>query len=104
MRIKLFEAFVKEEDAYYSAMNSGKKIYKTHPLGKHVLTKEEAVKLGAFEEENLGPGDDPFTQKEFDDFVAEVTGKTIAEFCEWKWPDEPQEQFKLTLEILKMEA
>ena len=40
------------------------------------------------------------TQKEVDSTIAELSGKTIKEYCHWRWPDNPEEQFLLLLEDL----
>lgn len=56
----------------------------------HVLTIEDARKLAKFEEDDAGPIDDEFEREEkYGDFIDEIVGKTIGEFCEWRWPDEP---------------
>lgn len=75
--------------------------YKSHPKAGHVITEDDAMKLAALEEEDMAPGEqDIQTEIEFDKFVSEVTGKTLKEFAEWRWPDEPQKQFDIALKSI----
>jgi len=75
--------------------------YKSHPKAGHVITEDDAMKLAALEEEDMAPGEqDIQTEVEFDKFVSQVTGKTLKEFAEWRWPDEPQKQFDIALKSI----
>lgn len=75
--------------------------YKTHPMGKHVITKEDAAKLTDLEADNAGPGPAMSgKEEELDKFMDEITGMTLADYAEMRWPDEPQKQFELALGAL----
>lgn len=79
-------------------INESAKI-KQHPMLSHVITEEEAGKLFSLEEDNLGP-DDAISDEDFEKFKKDVTGMTMKQYCEWRWPDEPQEQFDMALAVL----
>ena len=40
------------------------------------------------------------TQKDIDDIIKQLSGKTIKEYCEWRWPDNTEEQFLIVLNDL----
>lgn len=87
--LKLFEDFSVNED------------YKSHPMSKHVITKDDANKLADFEEDQNGPGAPPSDDKEIDEFIAKITGMTLQAFSEWRWPENPQEQFEIALDAIR---
>lgn len=72
---------------------------KQHPMLSHVITEDEACKLFSLVEDNLGP-DDIISDEEFEKFKKDVTGMTMEQYCEWIWPDDPQEQFDMALEFV----
>lgn len=91
--IKLFEQF----------LNESKKDYKNHKLADHIITKKDAGKLANFEDEQTGPVGPGFSKSKYDNFINDIEGKTIREFSEWRWPEEPQKQFNITLHILDLD-
>lgn len=40
------------------------------------------------------------TQEDIDDIIKQLSGKTIKEYCEWRWPDNTEEQFLRVLNDL----
>ena len=40
------------------------------------------------------------TQEDVNESIKELSGKTIKEYCEWRWPDNTEEQFLLVLNDL----
>ncbi len=69
-------------------------------LSEHIITEDEAKVLFSIEEDNLSPMDKPFTDKQFNDFVSEVSGKTLKEYANFRFPDNPSEQFNLAIKVL----
>jgi len=70
-----------------------------HSMNDHVITDEDANKLFAIEEDCLAPGES-YSEEEFNDFRKEAVGMTLEKYSHWRWPDEPQEQFNMSLEAL----
>ncbi len=66
---------------------------------EHILTEEDAKKLFGLEEENLAPGE-KLPEGEYQEFIKDVIGKKLWEYCKWRWPEEPEEQLQLALEVL----
>ena len=87
--LKLFEDFSINED------------YKNHPLSSHVITKDDANALADFEIDQEGPGPERTDDKEIDEFIAKITGMTLQSFAEWRWPENPQKQFEIALDLIK---
>ena len=65
-----------------------------------IITKEEAKKLFQLEEDSLAP-DETFTNEDFNQFVNKITGMFIIEYCLWRYPENPEKQYKLTMKILQ---
>jgi hypothetical protein len=67
-----------------------------------VLSDEQLSKLlWADEYDGLAPDQtSDCTQEEIDSIIANLPGKTIKDYCHWRWPDNPEEQFLYTLECL----
>jgi len=70
-----------------------------HSMNDHVITDEDVNRLFFIEEDNCAPGE-LFSNEEFEDFKKEVVGMTLEKYSHWRWPDEPQEQFNMSLEAL----
>lgn len=66
---------------------------------RHVLTVLDATALFSLDEENLAPGEE-LSEEDFKEFINDVTGKTLWEYCKWRWPEEPEEQLELALSVL----
>jgi hypothetical protein len=69
-------------------------------MENYILTQDDAIKLFSLEEDDQSPMDNPYTDDDFNKFVEDVSGKTLLEYCEWRFPDSPEEQFELASEIL----
>lgn len=74
--------------------------YTQHPQYNHIITRDEAIKLIMADDDNLGPGDQVPTTEEFNATVDHVTGMTLGAYADWRWPDEPQQQFNIALTVL----
>lgn len=65
----------------------------------YVITLEDANKLYSLEEDNLAPGES-IDDDDYDKFIDDVVGKTLKEYSEWRYPDQPEEQFRLAVSVL----
>ena len=77
-------------------------LIKNHPLSQTVITRKQAIKLIG-EENDPGPYGKPMTDEEFNKYVNETTGMTFEQYANFRWPDEPYEQYKLILEDLNIQ-
>ena len=67
----------------------------------HILTEDEIKSLFSLEEDNLAPGES-FSEEEYQDFIKDVSGKTIWEYCNWRYPEEPEEQLEMVIGVLEL--
>lgn len=65
----------------------------------YVLTKANVQTLYTLVEDDLGP-DETSTDEEYQEFMKEYTGKTLAEYAKHIWPDNYKEQLRMAKEIL----
>lgn len=65
----------------------------------YVITLEDAKKLYSLEEDNLAPGES-VDDNDYDEFINDVVGKTLKEYSEWRYPDDPDQQFQSAISIL----
>jgi len=69
------------------------------PCANKVLPDEHLDKI-LWEDtyDGVGPGGVcDTTQDDINQIISELSGKTIKEYCEWRWPDNPEEQFLMVL-------
>lgn len=103
--IKMFEQFVNEFDLKddqedpieESPAPTG---YKNHSEADYELTREDAEKLIAADDENNAPGEEGMNDDDFKKAVDDIIGLTLADYAEVTWPDEPQQQFDRAIKIL----
>jgi hypothetical protein len=72
------------------------------PYANKVLTNQE-LDMILWEDDIQGtaPGNScKTTQEDINKEINQLSGKTIKEYCEWRWPDNPEEQFLLVLNDL----
>lgn len=72
------------------------------PYANKVLTDQQLdMILWEDEIQATAPGTScQTTQEDIDDVIKQLSGKTIKEYCEWRWPDNTEEQFLLVLNDL----
>jgi hypothetical protein len=72
------------------------------PYSNRILTDEQlSMLLWSDEYDGLAPGQSSdCTQEEIDSIIANLSGKSIKDYCHWRWPDNPEEQFLYVLECL----
>ena len=73
----------------------------SHPMAKHVLTDAEINILFDLEEDQIAPGQPGYSDEEFEAFKKDVEGMTVLEYANWRWPDEPQQQFDIVIAALE---
>jgi len=73
--------------------------YTNHPMSNHVITVDDAKALYALEERDLGLNGDNLDM-DFNEFCEDIVGETLSNYATWRWPDEPQQQFDMALEVL----
>jgi hypothetical protein len=76
--------------------------YKNHSMSNHKISKQEAELLFDLEMDNFPPGSAPDSDEEFEAFAKDTVGKTLGEYAEWRWPENPQEQFDMALTALDL--
>jgi hypothetical protein len=64
----------------------------------HIISREEAILLFTLELQALGPTEP--TVEYFNDFVNDYTGKTLWEFAQASWPEEPEEAYGAAIQVL----
>jgi hypothetical protein len=69
----------------------------------HIINKEDAERLFSLEEEDLSPNDEPIDDEEFLHFISIIIGKTLWEYSEWRYPEDPDYQYLEALRILSQE-
>jgi hypothetical protein len=69
-------------------------------LKNHIIDKNDAVKLFSLEEDNLGPTDEEYTDDDFNNFLSDYVGKTLWDYSKHRYSDNPEEQFKLAIDVL----
>lgn len=68
-------------------------------LKNHIIDKDDVIKLFSLEEDNLGPTD-KYTDDDFNSFLSDYVGKTLWEYSKHRFPDNPDEQFRLAVDVL----
>ncbi len=74
---------------------------KTGIMKQKQLDREDVIKLFSLEEDNLGPTEE-YTDNDFNNFLSDYVGKTLEEYSKHRFPDNPQEQFKLAVGVLSV--
>jgi hypothetical protein len=72
------------------------------PYANKVLTNQQLdMILWEDDIQSTAPGTScQTTQEDINKEISQLSGKTIKEYCEWRWPDNPEEQFLLVLNDL----
>ena len=70
------------------------------PYANKVLSDEYLDKILWEDTINgIGPGGVCDTkQEDIDEIISKLSGNTIKQYCEWRWPDNPEEQFLFVLQ------
>ena len=66
-----------------------------------IIDRNCAIKLFSLEEDNLGPTDE-YTDDDFNSFLSDYVGKTLWEYSKHRFPDNPNEQFKLAVNVMNV--
>lgn len=77
-------------------------LIKNHFLSQTIITREQAITLVAEDEASAGPTGSDISDEDFNKFVHETIGMTFEQYANFRWPDEPLEQYNLILTDLKI--
>ena len=67
---------------------------------EYIIGKKDVNILYQLEENDLWPNDS-YSEEDYTRFSNDVMGKTVWEYCNWRYPDNPEGQYNAVLNILK---
>ena len=65
----------------------------------YIISREDACNLFSLEEDDLGPSES-YSDQEFNDVLSEYTGKTLWEYSNHRYPENPIIQFQAAIKCL----